>query len=320
MKEKLQEIYDGLKERLKSPFILTFIIVWSIRHWQLLFHLCTFDADAKQSDKYKYMESYLSSQSQYDLFWWPVFYTCCSFVGYLIAALIFESITEIYDRWGRTAILYAFNRNKTVKREELEEVKLKLRETEKSYNELDKMYSDLETETQELEAELDDEIKNHNQLKNSSNELAAQLAEVKSKVKTDDDFVYNRTRKSLYELLLYFTIPEMRNAKSIEIKVPQLFYGVWNRREYTDISLSNSTQHEITFRNESGYGIHDDYLFTVLNLVHHKPGEIYYMTYKTANDIEVSELLFKVSKELVIGGITDNGKKFIKLVEYTKVK
>lgn len=322
MKEKLQEIYEGLKERLKSPFILTFIIVWCIHHWRLVFHVLTFDSTATQDSKFKYVNDYIKEHSVWlwEIFWWPVICTVLSFLGYLLAALIFESITELYDRWGRTAVLYVFNRNKTVKREELELVKTKLREVEKSYNELDKMYSELETELQEVEADLDNEVKNHDTLKSSNEKLLIELTEAKEKLKREDDYIYYKTRKSLYDLIEYFTNSGKVKTVGKEIKPQQLFFGIWNRREYNDNTLNQRTEHEITFRNDNGYGVQDEFLFTIQSIVHHTPGEIYTMIYKTANDLQVKELLFRVSKELIIGGIANENGKFVKLTEYIKLK
>ncbi|HWY10524.1 MAG TPA: hypothetical protein VN026_04310 [Bacteroidia bacterium] len=322
MKEKLQEIYEGLKERLKSPFILTFILVWSIHHWRLLFHLFTFDDDASQSEKYFYINSYFTDHNWNDLFWWPVFYATCSFIGYLIAALVFESITEIYDRWGRTAVLYAFNRNKTVKREELEATRTKLKEVEKSYFELDKMYSELETELQEIEGDLDEEVKNHDTLKQTHERISYELQEHKNKLLREDEFIYHKTREALFQMLLFYGTEQ--NGKKIKIKIQSLFLGKWFRTDYngdTRLGQKNS-EHELNFSSENVTDIRNEFIFNVVDVLKVDGMGIYHLIYKNKADLVIKELLFKVTSELFIGRIIDEAKNdspTFTLIEYRKV-
>jgi hypothetical protein len=314
VKEKLQEIYEGLKERLKSPFILTFILVWSVHHWRLLFHLITFDSETNQNEKFNYVNNYIIRHGWDEMFWTPVGYSILSFGGYLLAALLFESITELYEKWGRTAILLLINRNKTVKREDMEKVQLKLKNSEKAYNQLEKEYAELETEVQDL----DNEVKELTAENSAYVEAKKELEGYRTKNKREDDFIYSKTRKALFHVFDFFS-KENHITNHVEAKIENLFFGVWNRAEYNNIDLSQRTEHQIRFSGESVFDIHDEIAFKVTGLTRFDPLDVYSMRFTTKNNLQVEEILFKVSNDLIVGKIGANNEEIVKFVEYKKI-
>ncbi len=58
IKDFLISFRDNFKEKTRNPFLGTYLIVWVIRNWELLYTLFNFDSDYKLSDKIGYIKSY----------------------------------------------------------------------------------------------------------------------------------------------------------------------------------------------------------------------------------------------------------------------
>lgn len=124
MKEKLNEIYQSLQERLKSPFLLTFILVWSIHNWDFLYGVLTFEDSLTYPQRIGFLKAYVKVYGTYHLFWFPLMWAFISLGLYLIASFISEGINLVYSKWIRTFLYWAIDRNKL--------------KTEDDYNELEK--------------------------------------------------------------------------------------------------------------------------------------------------------------------------------------
>lgn len=129
MKEKLEELFDGLKERLKSNFLLTFIVIWLIHHWRFVFILFNFDEYYYLDSKIGKLENYLEDETKrWNLWYFPIIWTFVSISAYYLFSTISELLfigynnarKKIYEKFENKKIRYA---------------------TE--YNELNKAYSEL---------------------------------------------------------------------------------------------------------------------------------------------------------------------------------
>jgi hypothetical protein len=126
MKEKLQEIYSGLQERLKSPFILTFLIVWSIHHWRLVFIICSFDKDLSQGLKKSIIEEYIEQHDRWKgMFWSPVWYSLLSLLLYYFISLGYEGLHIIYSKYGRPFV-NKLDQNKLALKEDVKKEKKRI--------------------------------------------------------------------------------------------------------------------------------------------------------------------------------------------------
>jgi hypothetical protein len=105
MFDKLQEIYGGMRERLKSPFIVTFIVIWSIRHWRLLFMIFSFDEDLTQGYKRSLIDAYIFRNGGIQgMVLIPVLLSFLSIVSYYIISLVYEAINIGYAKYGRPLV------------------------------------------------------------------------------------------------------------------------------------------------------------------------------------------------------------------------
>jgi hypothetical protein len=112
MKEKIDELYEGLKERLKSNFLITFIIIWLLHHWRLIYTIFNFDKDQTLISKKAFIAKYISDEGMLWLWIVPLLWSFCS----MILFYCFSSLSEllniryhnlrkmIYKRWDNKKI------------------------------------------------------------------------------------------------------------------------------------------------------------------------------------------------------------------------
>jgi hypothetical protein len=183
MKDKLQEIYDGLKERLKSPFLLTFIVVWVIHNWEFVYALFTFNSEMPYINRVLFLKLYLKNHDTNQLLWFPILWAFLSIILYFVASFLSEGLNLLYNKWIRTWLYLIIDRNKLkteddynaleerrknlqelvndLRRKE-EDASLKLKSTEKSLNEqIAGLYSQV-VEVRKEKGELDEMLKQKN--------------------------------------------------------------------------------------------------------------------------------------------------------------
>ena len=63
IKDFLISFRDNFKEKTRNPFLGTYLIVWIIRNWELIYTLFNFDENFKLQDKIDFIKTYYSEQS-----------------------------------------------------------------------------------------------------------------------------------------------------------------------------------------------------------------------------------------------------------------
>jgi uncharacterized protein YqgV (UPF0045/DUF77 family) len=152
MKEKIQELYDGLQDRLKSPYILTFIIVWSIHHWRLIFILLTFDSDLTQGHKVEIAETYIF---EHDGWWgmiWPSLLLSFASISLYYIFTILTKIIGIGYNWALAATYSKLKeQRRIITKEEYNELETKLRKNQSRVEELQKRAIEVSSSLKEEE-------------------------------------------------------------------------------------------------------------------------------------------------------------------------
>jgi len=318
MKEKLQEIYKGLTERLKSPFIITFILVWSIRHWQLLFILFTFDENRSQAGKFTYAYEYVHEHGFKWMFWVPLGCTILSFLGYIIAALFFESLTEAYERWGRPGIYYLINRNKIVKKEDYLKLERDFKRVSEKNSTLEMKLIKVSEENDAIKAIQESKDEKIESLESDNLIVRRELEQYKSKSHKDENFIYNSTRTGMFTLLDYFS--HKPNNKLVPIKLQTVLLGAWKRTEY-DASrdpISKVSEKELLINDENVISDKGDFVFKVDKISQYENKNIFILEYTNQDNLQVKEILFKVTKDLYIGRNMEHIFTRYNFVEYFK--
>jgi hypothetical protein len=167
MKEKLQEIYEGLKERLKSPFLLTFMVVWTIHNWEFVYALVTFNSDMSYITRVSFLKAYLLVHDYDELLWLPLAWTFASIGLYFVATFFSEGINLAYSKWIRTWLYWLIDRNKL--------------KTEDDYNELEERRKNLQELVFDLKRKEEDAAL---KLRNTESNLNKELSDLRDKITT----------------------------------------------------------------------------------------------------------------------------------------
>jgi hypothetical protein len=167
MKEKLQEIYDGLKERLKSPFLLTFMVVWAIHNWEFVYAFVTFNSDMPYITRVSLLKAYLIVHHDDELLWLPLGWTFASIGLYFVATFFSEGINLIYSKWIRTWLYWVIDRNKL--------------KTEDDYNELEERRKNLQELVFDLKRKEEDAAL---KLRTTEHALNKDLSDLRDKMTT----------------------------------------------------------------------------------------------------------------------------------------
>ncbi len=126
MKEKIEEILDGFKDRLKSSFLITFIPIWLLHHWRLVIILFNFDPYYYLDSKIWKIENYLESEKIYGLWIIPVVWTILSMLAYYTFSSLSELLNIIYNNL-RKIIYERFDHKKLKLKSEYDELENKYR-------------------------------------------------------------------------------------------------------------------------------------------------------------------------------------------------
>lgn len=147
MTDKVKEFYDSLQERLKSPFILSFLIVWSIKHWRLLLIVLNFKDDEPTFSKEFIIDNYIKEQSlwyiwgkEWHVYHWvgmvipALLWTIFSIAAYYALTILSETIGVWYKRL-KSWVMVRLNENRAIVT--IEEHQAEIRKNSKIQERLD---------------------------------------------------------------------------------------------------------------------------------------------------------------------------------------
>lgn len=332
MKEKIEELYDGLKERLKSNFLLTFVIIWLLHHWRLIYSIFNFDSDKTLFDKRAYIAQYISEEGMLWLWVFPLLWTFVSMTFFYFFSSISEILNIAYQNI-RKAIYKKWD-NKKLKT--IEEYMEKVQEIEK----LQMMIKDLELRRETIlstNKRLEDSIGEHNstihnqrqtletnketiaQLSTQASELRNEKDSYKSRFEEADSFKNRKARTALFELLEF----QGKNTSKIapeEIRIENVFIDSWLKIEYEDYKVPSYHENVIRFDGQIAKDKKGAFFYKITSFSRFFPNEIYLMNYIDKANVECAELLIKVDSDLIIGKLSKKGQEERPLfVEYKSI-
>lgn len=158
--DSLKSIWEDLSDRLKSPFIISFVLSWLAWNWEILYAANNFGADYSTFQRLDYIKDYVSGH-----FWTTL--TLCPFGTSILAAgifylskMLFLALDTLYENRGRVWIVKLLgiapmvpisDLEKYIKEIELE--RRERREQESIHATLRSEKENLLTEIQEMKAE-----------------------------------------------------------------------------------------------------------------------------------------------------------------------
>jgi hypothetical protein len=204
--EWLENIKDTIAKRLKGAFGGTFIIVWSVLNWRLLFILLNFDNKSNLQERLLLIDEYWKTKNFCQIYIYPILTTILSVLVYSFLNYLTYIITSFFSLRIKPHILNIIDKSKVVERER--------------FTTLDQQYSKLENK---YNTEHDELIKTKNNLDELSGEKARLSTERNG---FNDELV--QTKKQLEENKV--TIDEFKKNSfryRTDIAPSDLFPGIW---------------------------------------------------------------------------------------------
>ena len=303
-----------LYERFSSPFGGTFITVWIIHHWQLVYSFFTFDDDCTLNDRIYILQHNLSKSDNCDLLWIPLGYTFLVMFSYLLLNNLGYAVILIFEKWAKPIIHFIFDRNKNASREDLdrlknevsiaykqvEEAKDESRLAKEEKNTIEKKYIGSITDISNLkfiQGEREAKIKGQEEELEKTEEGLAKLISEKAELRLQYDSLLKRSKAKL-----------IFNAKEI-------FDGRWDA--YFRIDNKEVSHESFYIDNQNWYFINDENAYQINNMLSFDDGRYLLFTKVREGGIQSSfeNIIVKINDGHYVG-FEDGSKQ----VEYKRRK
>src|SRR5687768_4122481 len=97
--DTISDILEGLKKRFTNPFVLSFILSWSIYNWQIPVALLWYDNEQLKRSGYSSIYDLINCVASRE---WSVAIPICFAIGYgLVSAFGFPGV-RYYTTWFKT--------------------------------------------------------------------------------------------------------------------------------------------------------------------------------------------------------------------------
>jgi hypothetical protein len=113
VKEVWDSFKDNIKERVTNPFLGTFLLVWIVHNWRVVYAFLNFDKDYKLQNKIDYFNKYWTEHS----FFWNLLGVALITVGVLIITYFFLALSRFFSNYFENVIvpfIYKISKGKTV--------------------------------------------------------------------------------------------------------------------------------------------------------------------------------------------------------------
>lgn len=134
MLEKFKEFKDTLSERVRSPFIGSFLITWSIIHWKVYALFLFNEENITITERVDLIENYLYEETIWRLFIGPIFITLILLVAYAFLNAIGLAIKLGYDNWASPVIQSILNNKNIVEKPKYDRIKREYAFLKKNYD------------------------------------------------------------------------------------------------------------------------------------------------------------------------------------------
>lgn len=123
MLEKLKEYKETLAEKIRSPFALTFLVVWCIYHWRLLMLLFFEDKTLILVDRLQMVKHYSYHKGFMGMVIYPILFSLSALILYTISNSLGLAIKLFYDKWISPFIQKSIDKNSVATIDKLNSLK-----------------------------------------------------------------------------------------------------------------------------------------------------------------------------------------------------
>jgi hypothetical protein len=149
----LENIKDTIAKRLKGAFGGTFIIVWSILNWRLLFILFNFDKENNLQERLLLIDEYWKTKNFWQIYIYPLLTTIFSVFVYSILNYLTYSITSFFSLRIKPFILNKIDKNTVVEKERHSTLEQQYINLDSKYNKEKKEFIETKNKVDELSGE-----------------------------------------------------------------------------------------------------------------------------------------------------------------------
>lgn len=153
IKDFLISFTDNFKEKTRNPFLGTYLIVWLVRNWKLVYTIFNFDSEHKLKDKIDFIQNYYSQHDFIENLFTNVYWAFGLFVLTYLLLNISRLIVNLSEK-RMTPWIYKISDSKSIVlkseyeriRAERDDVQLRLDQERESKSKLESRIKNLEAE------------------------------------------------------------------------------------------------------------------------------------------------------------------------------
>jgi len=199
---------NPFSENNSTPFAGTFLIVFALYNWEIIFSLFSFDPFDFRADKIEIINALLKEHAWYARVGWPTLIAFGIILFYYICNNISLGITTWFNRWFKPFILSITDIGETVAKDEYERIRTQSDMFRTQYNDLRDKSAESQIKYEKLIQDKGEELnktifesqsmleQTQNQNKELNNTVAAsksKLAEYEELIKTQNNILENKT-------------------------------------------------------------------------------------------------------------------------------
>lgn len=179
-KEFLEEAKESINERLKSPFVITFIISWICWNWLLIYEVFNFPATYALDAKINIINKYIQGHVWGNLTFWPLLSAFISSLIYILGSSIYLILFNFYNTTIKSGIFKLTAKSENIPRSLYNNLNKRHNRLKVSFDEATKLWTDLENENSTLKEE-------NSSLRGSVSSSVTQLKQLSEQKKKDDE-------------------------------------------------------------------------------------------------------------------------------------
>ena len=136
LQELIISFRDNLRARVTNPFLSTYILVWVIRNWELVYTFFYFDEDCTLNERIQIIRGFKIFENIFGGVWTNIWISLLIIIiGYSLVNAS-RLIVEFFEKWLKPQILGLFDKNAIVERSIFEKINLRLKSEESKNDEL----------------------------------------------------------------------------------------------------------------------------------------------------------------------------------------
>jgi hypothetical protein len=148
--DAIDSVKENIKQKIGNPFLGTFVLVWVVKNWQVVYAFFFFDSDFKLADRIKYFKDYWKDKNFIGNLIWIVIIT----IGVLLITYLFLALSRLIANYYENVIIPLIQRwsKGSIVTSEIHQIALdRIFRLEKKIDEERKNKIELENEVERLE-------------------------------------------------------------------------------------------------------------------------------------------------------------------------